>query len=145
MAGSRPEIFDRMYMDIAERISEMSYAQRAKVGAVIVKDDNIISFGYNGTPAGHDNCCEVIGPDALLHTKREVLHAESNALMKLVKSGIASSQGATIYVTYSPCIECSKLIVQAGITRVVYKTKYETDGGIGLQLLKDSGIKTEQI
>ena len=111
-----------------------SYCQRRQVGALIVKDRMIISDGYNGTPAGFENVCEDEGNV----TKSYVLHAEANAITKVAKSN-NSSEGATLYVTDSPCIECSKLIIQAGITRVVYAREYRiTDG---LDLLKRAGIE----
>lgn len=169
----RQEKADKLYMRICDIIAEQSYSNRSKVGAVLVKDDNILSFGYNGTPAGFDNCCENIDTDypcsvdrqvnelfdcggfeansketclrckyAKLSTKPEVLHAESNALMKLVKTGKISSAGATLYVTYSPCIDCAKMLVQASIKRVVYRHEYRCLDG--LELLKSAGIQVEQ-
>lgn len=121
---------DSYYMDIAERTSQMSRARRSKVGAVLEKGDNIISYGWNGTPAGDDNNCEIELEDGALKTKPEVLHAESNALSKLTKNGGVGSFGSTLYVTLSPCFECSKLIKQAGIRRVVYRDAYRDTSGI---------------
>lgn len=131
---------DEMYMRIAEEIARRSYAVRSKVGAVLVKNRQIISDGYNGTPTGFDNICE-ISPEL---SKPEVLHAESNLFMKMVKNGSSvGTLGATLYVTLSPCFECSKMIIQAGISRVVYKTAYrKTDG---LDLLRKAKIIVEQL
>lgn len=134
--------FDIAYLDMAERWSMLSKAKRKKVGCLVVKDGSIISDGYNGTPKGFDNDCELNldehDPSALL-TKPEVIHAESNALMKLSKS-TQSSKNSTMYITISPCVECSKLIIQAGINKVVYKNLYKSDEG--LKLLEKAGIKT---
>ena len=129
-------------MAICDIIAEQSYAKRAKVGAVLVKDNNIISFGFNGMPSKFDNCCEYVDENGEMHTKCEVLHAESNALMKLCKTGSCSSNGATLYCTYSPCIDCAKMIVQAGLHRVVYRHRYRTTEG--LTLLQNAGIIVEQ-
>lgn len=126
MKASKQLKYDLMYLDICERISHMSYAIRAKVGAILVKDDNIISMGWNGTPSGFDNECEIqldeFNPDSLM-TKPEVLHAESNCLTKVARSS-QSSEGSTMYITISPCMDCSKLIAQSGIKRVVFKKFY---------------------
>lgn len=108
----------------------MSRARRSKVGALLEKGDNIISYGWNGTPAGDDNNCEIELEDGTLKTKPEVLHAESNALSKLTRHGGIGSSGSTLYVTLSPCFECSKLIKQAGIKRVVYRDAYRDTSGI---------------
>ena len=125
---------DLRYLRMAKIWAENSYCRRRKVGALIVKDNMIISDGYNGTPSGFENICE----DENGVTKPYVLHAEANAITKVAKSG-NSSEGATLYVTASPCIECSKLIIQAGIKRVVYGEKYRlTDG---LELLKRANIE----
>jgi dCMP deaminase len=129
-------------MDWAVRASELSYAKRLKVGAVIVKDNTVISYGYNGMPAGWDNNCEDILPDGTLKTKPEVLHAESNAIAKLAKSN-NSGDRASLFVTHSPCIDCAKLIFQTGIGRVYYGENYRDDAGI--QFLKASGINVTQI
>jgi dCMP deaminase len=133
--------YNLMYMSVAELIAEMSYAVKKKVGAVIVKDNNIFSFGWNGMPAGFDNKCE-IEIDGVLKTKDEVIHAEANAILKLSKSN-AGAEGGTLYVTLSPCIECSKMILQSGITEVFYKEPYKNDKGIGL-LIK-AGVKVHQL
>ena len=130
---------DSMYMRIAEEIAKRSYAVRSKVGSVLVKNRQIISDGYNGTPSGFDNVCE-ISPEL---SKPEVLHAESNMLMKIARNGSAvGTNGSTLYVTVSPCFECAKLIIQAGIARVVYKTEYRKTDGI--DLLRKATIIVEQ-
>lgn len=129
---------DLDYIRICEIIAEKSHSTRSKVGAVLVKDDNIISFGYNGTPAGFDNVCE----DECGNTKSEVLHAESNAIVKCAKSA-NSTIGSTLFTTYSPCIECAKLIIQARIKRVVYQCDYRSFDGI--TLLRKAGIIYEKI
>lgn len=140
---TRQEEKDSAYMAMAEDFGRLSHAVRAKVGCVIVSDKGqIISQGYNGTPSGRDNVCEYMGDDGELHTKEEVLHAESNAITKCAKWG-SSTDGATMYVTLSPCMECSKLIIQSGIRRVVYKNLYRN--GDGLSLLSDLGIKVEKL
>ena len=131
---SKQETLDKRYMRMATIWAENSYCQRRKVGALIVKDKMIISDGYNGTPAGFENVCE----DEHGLTKPYVLHAEANAITKIARSN-NSSEGATLYVTASPCIECSKLIIQAGIKRVVYAEKYRLEDGINL--LKRANIE----
>lgn len=130
--------FDRSYLKMAEVWAENSYCKRRKVGALIVKNNMIISDGYNGTPSGFENVCE----DENGVTKPYVLHAEANAITKVAKSG-NSSEDSTLYVTASPCLECSKLIIQAGIKRVVYKDAYRLQDG--LDLLKKAGIEVEQV
>ena len=139
--------FVEAYMDVAERFSKLSSAKRLNVGAIVVKDDRIISIGYNGMPSGWDNNCEdVIGQDEvgalILKSKPEVLHAESNAIAKLAKSN-ESGEGATIFITHSPCIECAKLIYQSGITGVYYREFYRSSDGV--KFLERSGIKVERI
>jgi len=114
--------FDSHYLDIAFIIAKMSRAKRAQVGALLVKDNNILSYGYNGTPSGFDNNCEH-NINGQLVTRPEVIHAESNALMKVAKSTL-SSNGATMYLTMSPCYECSKLMIQAGVKKVVFPHYY---------------------
>lgn len=126
---------DIRYMRMAHIWAENSYCVRRKVGALIVKDKMIISDGYNGTPAGFENVCE----DEEGLTKPYVLHAEANAITKIARSN-NNSDGATLYVTASPCIECAKLIVQAGIRRVIYSEKYRLTDGI--DLLERAGIET---
>lgn len=129
---------DLRYIRMARIWSENSYCVRRKVGALIVKDKMIISDGYNGTPSGFENVCE----DDAGKTKSYVLHAEANAITKVAKSA-NSSDGATLYITSSPCIECAKLIIQAGIIRVVYCDSYHSEDG--LSLLRRVGIETVQI
>lgn len=129
---------DKRYMKMAVIWSENSYCRRRKVGALIVKDKMIISDGYNGTPAGFENVCE----DEENKTLPYVLHAEANAITKIACSNNSSS-GATLYVTDAPCIECAKLIIQAGIKRVVYSRKYRLDDGINL--LKRANVTVEYL
>ena len=129
--------FDSKYIRMARIWAENSRCKRRQVGALLVKDRMIISDGYNGTPSGFENECEENGV-----TKPYVLHAEANAISKVAKSG-NSSEGATLYVTASPCLECSKLIIQAGIKRVVYCDEYRLDDGI--KLLQRAGIEVEKV
>ena len=128
---------DKRYLRMAAVWAENSYCKRRQVGALIVKDQMIISDGYNGTPAGFENVCE----DENNVTKPYVLHAEANAITKIARSN-NSSDGATMYVTASPCIECAKLIIQAGIKRVVYCEEYRSEEG--LDLLRKVGIECIQ-
>jgi len=131
---SKQKKLDKRYLEMAHVWAKNSYCKRRQVGAILVKDKMIISDGYNGTPSGFENVCE----DDDNFTKNYVLHAEANAITKVAKSN-NSSHNSTLYVTTSPCIECSKLIIQAGITRVVYDEEYRiTDG---LDLLKRAGIE----
>lgn len=127
-----------LYMDWAKRAAELSHAKRLHVGAVVVKDDTVISYGYNGMPAGWDNNCE----DNDFITRKEVLHAESNAIAKLARSH-NSGLGADIFITHAPCMECSKLIYQSGIGRVYYGTAYRDTSGI--EFLEKSGIEVRNI
>lgn len=161
------EKFIQAYMDVARRFAELSNARRLHVGAIVVKDDRIISIGYNGMPAGWDNNCEireylpVEGLDFIsneqitdewplsddrgyyrLKTKPEVLHAESNAIAKLAKSN-DSGLGADIFITHAPCIDCAKLILQSGIRRVYFGSQYRSTDGI--DFLKKSGIEITQV
>ncbi|MBQ6958689.1 MAG: dCMP deaminase family protein [Bacteroidales bacterium] len=129
--------FDRSYLEMAAVWAKNSYCQRRQVGAILVKDRMIISDGYNGTPSGFENVCE----DENGVTKPYVLHAEANAITKVAKSS-NSSLGATLYVTASPCLECAKLIIQAGITRVVYSEEYRITDGV--DLLRRAGIQVEK-
>ena len=131
------EKFDHSYLEMAEIWAQNSYCKRRKVGALLVKDRMIISDGYNGTPSGFENVCEEDGV-----TKPYVLHAEANAITKVAKSG-NSSEGATLYVTASPCMECAKLIIQSGIRRVVYRDEYRITDGI--DLLRRAGIEVEKV
>ena len=130
--------YDSAYLKMALEWAKLSYCKRKQVGALIVKDKMIISDGYNGAPTGFDNCCE----DELEKTHWYVLHAEANAMMKVAKS-THNSNGATLYITLSPCKECSKLILQAGIKRVVFIDIYKDDSG--LDFLKEAGIELTQI
>jgi len=132
---------DFTYLEMATSWSQLSKAKRKKVGCLVVKDGQIISDGYNGTPKGYDNECEFETRFGY-ETRPEVLHAESNALMKLAKS-TNSSENCTIYLTLSPCFECSKLLVQAGVKRVVYNEQYRDTSG--LEFLKVNGIEVEQL
>ena len=130
--------FDEKYLRMAKIWATNSYCKRRKVGALLVKDNMIISDGYNGTPSGFENVCE----DENGVTKPYVLHAEANAITKVARSG-NSAAGATLYVTASPCMECSKLIIQSGISRVVYADEYRLDDGI--KILKRAGIEVEKL
>ena len=132
------EKFDQRYLEMAGIWARNSYCKRRQVGALIVKDKMIISDGYNGTPSGFENICE----DENGVTKPYVLHAEANAITKVAKSG-NSSEAATLYVTASPCLECSKLIIQAGIKRVVYNDEYRLTDGV--DLLRRAGVEVEKI
>jgi dCMP deaminase len=163
--------FISLYMDWAKRCAELSHARRLHVGAVIVKDDTVISYGYNGMPAGWDNNCEDqvwdsgaggwLSPEEIeerypyegwhdgaqrnvrygLKTKPEVLHAESNAIAKLAR-GINGGDGADIFITHAPCLDCAKLVYQAGIKRVYFGTAYRDDSGI--KFLEKSGVEVKQ-
>ncbi|MEG1564928.1 MAG: deaminase [Bacteroides sp.] len=133
-ARTKQAELDKRYIRMACIWSENSYCQRRQVGALIVKDQMIISDGYNGTPSGFENVCE----DDHNVTKPYVLHAEANAITKIARSNNSSDQ-ATLYVTASPCIECAKLIIQAGIKRVVYSEHYRLEDGVAL--LKRAGIE----
>lgn len=130
--------YDKAYLRIAKEWSRLSYCKRKQVGAIIVKDRMIISDGYNGTPSGFENCCE----DENGLTKWYVLHAEANAILKVAGS-TQSCEGATLYITLSPCKECSKLIHQSGIKRVVYHQGYKDESG--LDFLRKAGVEVELI
>ena len=132
---TKQEQFDRSYLEMARVWAKNSYCTRRKVGALLVKDRMIISDGFNGTPSGCENICE---DPTTGKTKPYVLHAEANAITKVAKSG-NNSDGATLYVTDAPCVECSKLIIQAGIKRVVYMIEYSVKDGI--ELLRRAGIE----
>ncbi|MCI5707100.1 MAG: dCMP deaminase family protein [Odoribacter sp.] len=136
--NAKQRLLDVRYLRMARIWAENSYCKRRQVGALIVKDKSIISDGYNGTPSGFENICE----DEQERTKPYVLHAEANAITKVAKSS-NSSDGATLYVTASPCIECAKLIIQSGIRRVVYSELYRCSDGI--ELLKKAGVKVDFI
>ncbi|MEO8236730.1 MAG: dCMP deaminase family protein [Flavobacterium sp.] len=130
--------YDKAYLRIAKEWGSLSYCKRKQVGAIIVKDRMIISDGYNGTPTGFENCCE----DENGLTRWDVLHAEANAILKVARS-TQSCEGATLYITLSPCKECSKLIHQSGIKRVVYQNGYRDDSGI--QFLLKAGVEVEHL
>ena len=134
--------FINAFMDVAARFAQLSSANRLQVGAIVVKDDRIISIGYNGMPSGWDNCCEEWdGEDewgnTIWKSKKEVLHAESNAIAKLARSP-ESGEGATIFITHAPCIDCAKLIYQSGIATVYYKNEYRSTQGV--EFLEKSGV-----
>lgn len=130
--------YDKAYLKIASEWGSLSYCKRKKVGAIIVKDRMIISDGYNGTPSGFENCCE----DENGVTRWDVLHAEANAILKVARS-TQSCEGASLYITLSPCKDCSKLIHQSGIKRVVYQKGYRDDSG--LRFLEKAGIEVVHI
>jgi dCMP deaminase len=135
---SKQKRYDRAYLRLAESWSKLSHCKRKQVGAIIVKDNIIISDGYNGTPAGFDNCCE----DENGVTHWYVLHAEANAILKVAKS-TNNCKDATLYLTHSPCKDCSKLVLQSGIKRLVYKESYKDTSGI--TFLQNAGLVIEQI
>ncbi len=130
--------YDRAYLRLAESWAKLSHCKRKQVGAIIVRDAIIISDGYNGTPAGFDNCCE----NEVGETHWYVLHAEANAILKVAKS-TNNCKDATLYLTHSPCKDCSKLVLQSGIKRLVYKEAYKDTSGI--DFLKSAGLDVEQI
>ena len=134
---------DKAYMNMAVELATLSYAKKKKVGALIVQGTHIISGGYNGTPTGFNNNCEYLGNDGIVLTLSQVIHAESNAITKLARS-TQSSLGATLYCTLSPCFDCAKLIIQAGITRVVYKEDYKLEEN-GVSLLKTAGLEVVKV
>lgn len=136
--NKKQQLLDQRYLKMADIWAQNSYCKRRQVGALIVKNKMIISDGYNGTPSGFENVCE----DEDNKTKPYVLHAEANAITKVAQSG-NSSKGSTLYVTSSPCLECSKLIIQAGIKRVVFTESYRLEDGINL--LKRADIDVEQV
>jgi dCMP deaminase len=140
------EKFKHAYMKTAQTFAELSHARRLKVGAIVVKEDRVISIGYNGMPAGWDNNCEeetrYEDGGVTLKTRPEVLHAETNAIAKLAKSNDCGN-GATMFITHSPCIECAKLIYQSGINHVLYMQNYRDDAGI--KFLERSGVVVEQV
>ena len=141
-----PKRIDYVHMKVASTYAELSYAIRLKVGAIITKEDRVISIGYNGTPAGWDNNCEdhtyIDDMHVEMKTKPEVIHAEANAIAKLAKSK-ESGEGADMYVTHAPCFECAKLIYTAGIKKVFYRDPYRSDAGI--KFLEKCGIEVEKL
>jgi len=136
----KPKFID-YFMKVAELTATLSYAKRLQVGAVIVKGNQTIGTGYNGMPTDWENICEIEQDDGSLKTKPEVLHAETNAIAKVAQS-TESSQGATLFCTHAPCIDCAKLIYQAGIEAVYYKETYRSEDG--LNFLRKSGINVHQ-
>ncbi len=145
------EKFRNAYMKVAETFAELSSARRLHVGAIIVKNDRIISIGYNGMPSGWDNNCEDVitpslpylqGDSPTLKTKPEVLHAETNAIAKLAKS-TESGDGASMFITHSPCLDCAKLIYQSGIKSVYYRNVYRSDDGV--KFLEKCNVSVEKI
>ena len=136
----KPKFID-YFMKVAELTATLSYAKRLQVGAVIVKGNQTIGTGYNGMPTDWENTCEIEQEDGTLKTKQEVLHAESNALAKVAQS-TESSQGATLFCTHAPCIDCAKLIYQSGIETVYYKETYRSEDG--LNFLRKSGINVHR-
>ena len=130
------------YMQTARIFAELSHARRLHVGAIVVKDDRIISIGYNGMPGGWDNNCETVLEDGTLKTKPEVLHAESNAVSKLARSNESGLDG-DLFVTHAPCLDCAKLIYQSGIKRVFFGTAYRDSAGV--DFLKASNVRVEQL
>lgn len=167
MGGEKTKLkkqkYNEFYMNLAERVAKMSYAKRLQVGSVLVKNDNIISFGWNGMPSGWDNNCEDVETTFdvrdtcnsndwkyeentkkyyRLKTKPQVLHSEQNLLMKLSKSS-NSSNGAYLFVTHAPCLDCAKLVYQSGISTVYYRNEYRTDEGI--RFLEKCGVKVERV
>ncbi|WP_310557415.1 dCMP deaminase family protein [Flavobacterium sp.] len=138
MIPTKQNKYDKAYLRLAKEWSKLSYCKRKQVGAIIVRDRMIISDGYNGSPSGFENCCE----DENNLTHWYVLHAEANAILKVARS-TQTCEGATLYITLSPCKECSKLIHQSGIKRVVYLEGYKDDSG--LLFLEKAGVKVEHI
>lgn len=141
------EKYIQAYMKVAETFAELSSARRLHVGAIIVKDNRIISIGYNGMPSGWDNNCEneVKWPNGVivgLETKPEVLHAETNAIAKLAKS-TESGDGAVLFVTHSPCLDCAKLVYQSGINSVFYRDSYRDSKGV--EFLEQAGVEVKQV
>ena len=144
--------FKQAYMDVAERFAQLSHSKKLKVGAIVVKDDRIISIGYNGMPTGWDNGCEDVvveesqyEPNVYYKSKPQVLHAESNAIAKVAKSN-ESCDNAAIFCTHAPCLECAKLIHQSGITSVYYKQDYDSlNYGSGIEFLNLSQIYVEML
>ena len=136
--------YDRYFLDVAKRTAEMSYAVKKKVGCVVTRDNHIIAAGWNGQPAGLDNGCEYVDSNGDLKTKDTVIHAEANALYWCAKTEIMT-EGATAYITLSPCKHCALGLIQSGIRRVVYSEDYWNPDKSGVSLLKDAGIEVERI
>ena len=138
---TKQDRLDTFFMTCALSAADLSLAKRSKVGAILVKDGRIISTGYNGQPSGFDNCCEELQSDGSYKTKSTVIHAEMNAILFCAKHGTAT-QDTTLYITLSPCSECVKAIIQAGIVEVIYLEPYRDL--LGLTILTEAGIKTRQ-
>jgi dCMP deaminase len=136
------EKLKQAYMQTAHTFAKLSTAQRLKVGAIVVKNDRIISIGYNGMPSGWSNVCEDITEEGELKTKPEVLHAESNAIAKLARSN-ESGEDSSLFITHSPCLDCAKLIYQSGVKEVYYQNEYRDN--TGLKFLSKSGVKVEKL
>jgi dCMP deaminase len=143
---TKQERYDQLYMNLAVEIGNMSYAEKLKVGSLAVKNGNILSMGFNGTPSGWDNDCEYrdFNPDGSynLKTKEEVIHSEANMVCKAARDGV-SLKDATAYVTIAPCAHCALLMLQSGITKVIFKDFYKTNAGINI--LKQSNVEVKQI
>lgn len=144
MDNAKQRRYDLYFMDIAERTAAMSYAEKRKVGCVIVRDNHIIAAGWNGTPRGHSNVCEYRDENGELKTKDTVIHAEANALYWCARTEIIT-EGATCYTTLSPCKHCALGLIQSGIRRVVYGELYWNDDKTGLELLRKAGVAVEKI
>ena len=142
MTEERQQQYHEYFMRIAEETAKLSFANRTKVGAILVKDNRAIAQGHNGQPVNFDNCCENVLPDGTLQTKETVIHAEANAIYFCAKNGI-STNGTTLYISMSPCVKCALAIIQAGITRVFYRDEYRDRSGI--DFLRKNNIICEQI
>jgi dCMP deaminase len=141
---TKQQRYDRYFMDLARRTAEMSYAEKKKVGCVIVRDNHIIAAGWNGTPAGLPNECEYIDDSGYMKTYDTVVHAEANALYWCAKTEIMT-EGATVYITLSPCKHCALGLIQSGVKRVVYEEEYWNSDKTGIAMLESVGIKVEKI
>ena len=142
MTTERQNQYHEYFMRVAEETAKLSYAQRTKVGAIIVKDNRAIAQGHNGQPVNFDNCCEDVLPDGTLKTKNTVVHAEANAIYFCAKNGI-KTDGTVLYISMSPCVNCALAIIQAGIKKVYYRDEYRDRSGI--DFLKQNNIICEQI
>ena len=142
MTEERQQQYHEYFMRIAEETAKLSFANRTKVGAILVKDNRAIAQGHNGQPVNFDNCCENVLPDGTLQTKETVIHAEANAIYFCAKNGIPTN-GTTLYISMSPCVKCALAIIQAGITRVFYRDEYRDRSGI--DFLRKNNIICEQI
>jgi dCMP deaminase len=140
------ERYDKLYMDLTDRVADMSFAERKKVGSIAVKNGNILAFGFNGTPSGFDNECEFkdYAEDGSfkLVTKEEVVHAEANMVAKAAREGV-SLKDSTVYINIAPCCNCALLLIQSGVSKVVYKEMYRSE--VGLKLLNSSKIPVEKL